>query len=684
MSMEGEVMSDCFEVQIRGVATALPRQNTHNETQHASSSSPLLLSNNKNCDVQIDFGVFCVFTKQTLIARKVRQITTEETQKSMDSLFGKMSRSCGCDDSRETLSGSIFSPQQLSLSEQGSSTISGPSSDAENKKSVLLGVGLVILVFILYLVWSGGGTRLYHEYGATGSIMGGVMVVLLIHLVTHHASFDWIRKQIIQAATATSAKDDIDETLSEIHAIYDQIKRIPNTIHEKVRSANVEVFQKEFEVACVALRDILVRDKLNGLEREGKLPQEGEALLMAHTPTKTPWRSLAKTTTKIGKNTKRLFQPTTWTSSISKLPSNTKKLLRGPKKKDDDNQLVEDHTLGDMVVGIKDTIENCSLEEFYQVICSDSNLKTWQTNTGKENVSLDSWEVSVKDGSNKIVDPWNGEYYDRRRAISYSHGEKDPSAMYAIMSDNDRDSSNKDRLIGRVKQTIYAKKNGDRKIVVSFAGVGTAGLGWMGHYCNIHVRWVITTVSPGTLSIKVGLFVVMKKFHMLAVKLNADAYRIGIQNQTSFLQQVKKTLGSRLLASRSLSMEAATNTAPIHYWWPACLLKSDKSYYEGTMLSSDDNMMQSTRKLTRRLQMVNEVLGHRYDDDFVSKEDVNYFLSQLAIVREALKHMVDFHRTCRDGHASKPTKELNKSVYAAQMRGFDDMMSTARASLTAS
>ena len=213
-----------------------------------------------------------------------------------------------------------------------------------------------------------------------------------------------------------------------------------------------------------------------------------------------------------------------------------------------------------MTVGVKGTI-HCSLDEFYEAICSDDNLKTWMLSIRRRDIVFEKWDVSG--GGNSIVDPWNSESYDRSRTITFGYDDRGPAAMYVWS----KEDTSKKETTRTINQTIYVKRDGGRKCVISFATAGRSGLGWMGAYSTIHIRWVFTPMDSNTLSVKIGLFVVMKKLHPLAPKLKADASRVGFESQTDLLSHLKDKLATRHAVN--VSLEMSQNTKPPE---PDCLV----------------------------------------------------------------------------------------------------------------
>jgi uncharacterized coiled-coil protein SlyX len=94
LEMNGEVMSDCFVVHIRAVATRM-------KVDPSSSNGNDLMST----AIGVDFGVFCEFTKQTLLAKTIRKITRDATRESLMTLVLQAKEACGALEEHDEESG---------------------------------------------------------------------------------------------------------------------------------------------------------------------------------------------------------------------------------------------------------------------------------------------------------------------------------------------------------------------------------------------------------------------------------------------------------------------------------------------------------------------------------------------------------------------------------------------------
>mmetsp|Transcript_34956 Transcript_34956/g.75749 ORF Transcript_34956/g.75749 Transcript_34956/m.75749 type:complete len:433 (-) Transcript_34956:911-2209(-) len=193
-----------------------------------------------------------------------------------------------------------------------------------------------------------------------------------------------------------------------------------------------------------------------------------------------------------------------------------------------------DEVLTRMNVFLKRKLRDVSVQDYYRIVWSEERgdginepfYAPWLESCGKFNIHVGSWEdaSSCTSSGTGIVNPWDGESYDRQRIVTFTTKRSGigPSTADATQTQRCRLEGN-DRCI--VSLTINMK--------VPF-----------GDCFSVEVRWVVSradTSSPSSreLSVSCGMIINFNKSCFVEGKIRANTTVETQKGQTSLFDNMK-------------------------------------------------------------------------------------------------------------------------------------------------
>ena len=206
-----------------------------------------------------------------------------------------------------------------------------------------------------------------------------------------------------------------------------------------------------------------------------------------------------------------------------------------------------DEVLTRMNLFLKRKLRGVSVQDYYSTVwseeCGDGIIEPfyapWLESCGKFNINVGSWEDASSSSSSGtgIVNPWDGESYDRQRIVTFTTKRSGigPSTADATQTQRCRLEGN-DRCI--VSLTINMK--------VPF-----------GDCFSVEVRWVVSRADTSSrhgreLSVSCGMIINFNKSCFVEGKIRANTTVETQKGQTSLFDNMKK-------ACRATSREGSSN-----------------------------------------------------------------------------------------------------------------------------
>jgi hypothetical protein len=193
-----------------------------------------------------------------------------------------------------------------------------------------------------------------------------------------------------------------------------------------------------------------------------------------------------------------------------------------------------------------------------------------------------------------------------------------------------------------VTQTHYCYLEGNNTFV--FAVTRKLDDSWFSGF-NVQIRWVVSQDTSDKISVKVGMLVLMlKKTRLLPQQIVAEATKSVMKQQRDLLQLFKMALGVTPAHSTTPKAFACDEdeTSKGHPLVKCILWMSNKTVYPGSLIASDDELTNQVNAIERRLRAVARILSNIREPG-QNTEDINFYLSQLIIIREALDNIIAWH-----------------------------------------
>jgi hypothetical protein len=250
-------------------------------------------------------------------------------------------------------------------------------------------------------------------------------------------------------------------------------------------------------------------------------------------------------------------------------------------------------------------------------------------------VKVGEWEFSKESVGELFIDDWSKEEYQQKRAVTFEYELTTKSAR--LISELVQGSP-----IMHVTQTHYCYLERNNKCV--FAVTRKSDDSWCSGF-NMQTRWVITPDKRDKISVKVGMFVLtLKKTRLLPQKIVAEATKSVTKQQRDLLQLVKMALGATLAHSTTPKVFAGDEdgTTKGHPLLRCIPWISKNTVYPGSLIASDDEVTNQVSIIERNLCAVDRILSNIRDPGHTT-EDINFYLSQLIVIREALDNIIAWH-----------------------------------------
>jgi hypothetical protein len=164
----------------------------------------------------------------------------------------------------------------------------------------------------------------------------------------------------------------------------------------------------------------------------------------------------------------------------------------------------EDHIIKKMEILFTKTIENTSIQKFYEIVWSEGQgtdadplYGPWLEDLGSRDICVPEWEFS-RDGSPGILNEWCGERYKQKRVVTYEFTRT--THLYVGPP------------VAKVKQTQYCTVDGNDTCVVQTT-VEFDGIPY-GDCFNVEIRWVARRIGANDINIHVGY--VLEMAHVIS------------------------------------------------------------------------------------------------------------------------------------------------------------------------
>jgi hypothetical protein len=527
MKMGGIPFSDCFDVQVRWVATRVGKR-----------------------DLSIKVGLFVFFVKQILVAGQIRSGTTKATTASQLDLFINMKKACG-------------SEEVIVLEKEG------PSVD------------------------------------------------LLAKYSSNFLSFCFPFFQ-----SHTEYKDDIDRTIHEVREKMGIVRTLPAGAAVAEKEENRKYFLSEFSIAQKALNNILIRkmgveSSIAPKEKDTTVSSEDGAAKLVNSFA-APFKRFHEKyiSTRRGKETTKREGP-----------------MEHATEKGNFEPPAPDEVLKGMNVIITKVLDDASVKDFYSTCLSETDKEpfygSWLTRSGKTDVKVEGWTFAEDEQG--FVNEWDLEHYPQKREVTF----KFERSSFGLHGPS----------IASVKQTQYCRVEGDNKCVFAMT-IETEGVPFSDSF-NVQFRWVLTRVGKNKIAIKVGVFVVFLKQILIAGKIRAGVTQEGLKQQLDLFRSVKTALvgptGQESI-DKQYGLEDSTGPlAVIAALLENCLSRAQKmtKLYPESMIEDDEELAKQMKTMEQKIRAIGAFLDERDPSD--STENMNFFLSELVVVREALDNIIQWH-----------------------------------------
>lgn len=429
-------------------------------------------------------------------------------------------------------------------------------------------------------------------------------------------------------------KDDIDRTIHEVEEKMATVRTLPDRAGLAENEENRKYILSEFSNVQEALDNILIRNM--GLEssivRKQKDDIADDGVFSFVNAFAAPFERfydnhIRNSSFPVGQGSalRQLYphrdkQPTEQEEESLELPS-------------------PDETLKAMNVIITKVLDETSVKTFFNVCLSEGQgtdneqfYGSWLTRSGKTDVHVGDWTLA--EDEKDFIGEWDKEHYSRKREISFKF---ERSSFIA-----------QGPSIASVKQTQYCRVEGNNKCVFATT-IETEGVPFSDSF-NIQIRWVVTFVEKDKIAIKVGLFVVFLKQILISGKIRAGVTQESLKQQLDLFRSVKAALCG-LTAQESMHeqyglKEDASEQGPlavIAAHLQSCLPRVQKmsKLYPDSMIEEDDELGKQLKTMERKVRAIKAFLDER--DPGGLTEDMNFFLAELSVVREALDNLIMWH-----------------------------------------
>lgn len=298
-----------------------------------------------------------------------------------------------------------------------------------------------------------------------------------------------------------------------------------------------------------------------------------------------------------------------------------------------------DKRLKAMNVILTKIVDNASVQGFYDICLSDL-YETWLVSSGKTEVSVEDWVTGTETDGQPFIGSWDKESYSHKRVVTFNY----ERSSFILQGP----------AVASVKHTHYCRFDDDKCVLaMTIEPQGTIPFS---DCFVVYIRWVVNRVGKDKVSVKVGLFVDFKKRVLAAGKIRAGATQEGRKQQLDLFRTVKAALvGPTLQESmhthygiEDTSAQRGTLsviTSPLE----GCLPRLQKltHLYPETMIEDDEELAEGIRLVEQKLNAVNDIVGKR--DAGEASENMNFYLAELVVVREALDNIILWHGTEEQG-----------------------------------
>jgi len=318
-----------------------------------------------------------------------------------------------------------------------------------------------------------------------------------------------------------------------------------------------------------------------------------------------------------------------------------------------------DEVLEGMNVFIAKKFPRASIEEIYECCLSDG-IKTkskpffrpWLERLGATDVSVGDW-MFAKNGE-VFSDGWSGEPYAQHRMVTYCIERKPVVGNTTIACE--------------VTQNQFCRFEGDdKKRLILQVSVETAGLPFGDTHTDM-IRHVYTKNDDGSVSVKVGVFIMILKETMLSQKIRVEAMQAATKLQLELLRSIRGTLGEGTtdasvheVVDVKGELDRLQRFRCLQFPLQSCLPQTQRMGLVDAdeLLKDVEPISEHLKGVETRLRAIEPLLEARAPDD--DGEPWHFILSQFELVDEALGNIIQRH-----GDAMKGTQALDRASFALQ------------------
>jgi hypothetical protein len=423
----------------------------------------------------------------------------------------------------------------------------------------------------------------------------------------------------------TKYTDDIDRTIHEVEEKMATVRTLPNRAGLAENEENRKYILSEFSTVQEALDNILIRNM--GLEssvvrnQKEDMTEDGVSRLV--NAFSAPFERFYE------EHIRNSSFPVGQGSALRRLSPHR---YKQPTEQEEESfePPSADETLKAMNVIITKVLDDTSVKDFFNVCLSEGQgtdnepfYEPWLTRSGKTDVQVGDW-IIAEDGQ-EFVGEWDKEHYSRKRELRFKF---ERSSFIA-----------QGPSIASVKQTQYCRVEGNNKCVFATT-IETEGVPFSDSF-NIQIRWVVTRQTNG-LAIKVGLFVLFLKQILISGKIRAGVTQESLKQQLDLFRSVKSALGGPTVQESIQEQyafgEDAAEGGPFSViTWVQKMTK----LYPDSMIEEDEELGKQLKTMERKMRAIRAFLDER--DPGESTEDMNFFLAELGVAREALDNLILWH-----------------------------------------
>jgi hypothetical protein len=420
-------------------------------------------------------------------------------------------------------------------------------------------------------------------------------------------------------------RDDIDKTIHEVEEKMATVRTLPNRAGLAENEENRKYILSEFSNVQDALNSILIRNM--GLEssvtpkQEDTVADDGVSRLV--NAFAAPFERFYE------EHLRNSSFPVGQGSALRRLSPHR---YKQPTEQEEElfEQPSPDETLTAMNVIITKVLDDTSVTDFFNVCLSEGQgtnnevfYGPWLTRSGKTDIQVGDWTIAEDEG---FVGEWDKEHYSRKRELSFKF---ERSSFIA-----------QGPSIASVKQTQYCRVEGNNKCVFATT-IETVGVPFSDSF-NIQIRWVVTRVDKDKIAIKVGLFVLFLKQILISGKIRAGVTQESLKQQLDLFRSVKSALGSPTVQESIQEQyglgEDAEEGGPFSV---VTWVQKMTNLYPDSMIEKDEELGKQFKTMERKMRAIRAFLDER--DPSESTEDMNFFLAELVVVREALDNLILWH-----------------------------------------